>query len=103
MHDRIFTNQRMLSAKDLSAHANAIGLDVNQFNQCLDGGKNTQSVRAGLALAERVGVDGTPTFVIALADPRNPKDANVRVLSIVSGAQPYSVFKTVLDKALSTQ
>jgi predicted DsbA family dithiol-disulfide isomerase len=103
MHDKIFTNQRTLSPKDLTAHAKAIGLDLNQFSQCLDGGKNTQSVRAGLALAERVGVDGTPTFVIAVADPGNPKDTNVKVLSIISGAQPYTVFKTVLDKALSTQ
>ena len=103
MHDKIFANQRNMSPGDLTAHAKAIGLDLTQFTQCLDGGKNTASVRAGLALAENLGVDGTPTFVIALADARNPKDKNLKVLSIISGAQPFTVFKSALDKALGTQ
>jgi len=103
MHDKIFANQRNMSPSDLTAHAKAIGLDLTQFTQCLDGGKNTASVRAGLALAENLGVDGTPTFVIALADARNPKDKNLKVLSIISGAQPFTVFKSALDKALGTQ
>lgn len=102
MHDKIFTNPRSLSAADLTTHARAIGLDLNVFSQCLDQGKNTASVRAGLSLAEKVGVDGTPTFVIALADTRNPLDPNVKVLSIISGAQPFAVFKSALDKALAT-
>jgi len=56
-----------------------------------------------LALAEKLGVDGTPTFVIALADLRNPQDTDVKVLTIISGAQPFAVFKSALDKALATQ
>jgi len=103
MHDKIFSNQRTMSVNDLSAHAKAIGLDLSQFSQCLDQGKNSPAVKAGLALAEQVGVDGTPTFVIALADTRNPKDTDVKVVGIISGAQPFSVFKSALDKALATQ
>jgi len=102
MHDKIFANQRTLSASDLTTHAREIGLDMTLFGQCLDSGKNTSSVRAGLALAEDFGVDGTPTFVIALADPRNPKDRLLKVLGIIPGAQPFAVFKSVLDKALAT-
>lgn len=103
MHDKIFTNPRTLSPADLTTHAKAIGLDMTQFSQCLDSGKTTPAVRAGLVQAANVGVDGTPTFVIALTDARNPNDPNVKVLSIISGAQPYAVFKSALDKALATQ
>lgn len=103
MHDRIFSNPRNLSAADLTAHAKTIGLDVPRFSQCLETGKTTSAVKAGLAQAANVGVDGTPTFVIALADARNPNDPNVKILSVISGAQPYAVFKSALDKALATQ
>lgn len=102
MHDKIFTNPRALSAADLTTYAKAAGLDMPQFSQCLDSGKTTPAVRAGLVQAASVGVDGTPTFVIALADARNPNDPNVKILSIISGAQPYAVFKSALDKALAT-
>ena len=102
MHDKIFANQRSLSPSDLTTRAKEIGLDMTLFSQCLDSGKNTSSVRAGLTLAENFGVDGTPTFVIALVDPRNPKDTLLKVLGIIPGAQPFAVFKSVLDKALAT-
>lgn len=103
MHDKIFANPRTLSPSDLAAHAKAIGLDVPQFSTCLDSGKSSLSVKEGLALAEKLGVDGTPSFVIALTDAKNPRDPNVKVLGIISGAQPFSVFKSALDKALATQ
>jgi len=103
MHDKIFTNPRSLAQTDLAGHAKAIGLDVPQFSQCLASGKNSATVKAGLDLAEKIGVDGTPTFVVALTDPKNPRDPNIKVLGIISGAQPFSVFKSALDKALATQ
>ena len=102
MHDKIFSNPRTIAVADLTTHARAIGLDVPRFSQCLESGKSTNAVRAGLVQAATVGVDGTPTFVIALADARNPSDPNVKILSVISGAQPYAVFKSALDKALAT-
>jgi protein-disulfide isomerase len=103
MHDKIFANPRALSATDLSGYAKAVGVDLPQFSQCLESGKNAPSIKEGLALAERLGVDGTPTFVIALSDAKNPRDPNIKVLGIISGAQPFSVFKSALDKALAMQ
>jgi protein-disulfide isomerase len=103
MHDKLFSNQKSLSLTELSSHARAIGLDATQFTQCLDSGKNRSSVQAGLDLASVVGVDGTPTFVIALADAQNVKDTDLKIFGIISGAQPFSVFKSALDKALATK
>lgn len=102
MHDKIFANQKTLSLGDLNLHASAIGLELTQFSQCLSSGKNTAVVKAGLAQAAEVGVDGTPTFVIALADARNPRETNLKVVAIISGAQPFAVFKSTLDKALAS-
>jgi hypothetical protein len=101
MHDQIFTHQKTLSLADLNAHAKSIGLEPTQFSQCLTSGKNAAVVKAGLAQAAAVGVDGTPTFVIALTDARNPLETNLKVVGIISGAQPFAVFKSALDKALA--
>jgi protein-disulfide isomerase len=99
MHDRLFANQGLLAPAALNAHAKALELDLTKFSQCLDTGRSAATVRKNLAQAEEIGVDGTPTFVVGLVDAKS--DGNMKVLSIISGAQPFSVFKTVIDKALS--
>lgn len=85
-HDRLFT-QGKLTGADLKQHAAAIGLDTAQFNSCVDSRKFQKDVEADLAAGNGVGVNGTPAFFI-----------NGRV---VSGAQPFDVFKRVIDEELA--
>ena len=103
LHDRLFSNQRALSPSDLTSQAKAIELDMTKFNQCLAGEKAATAVRTGLQQAASLGIQGTPAFVIALVDARNPGDTNIKILSMIGGAQPFSVFKTAIDKALAAQ
>lgn len=87
MHDKIFENQEAIDKKNLVDYANVLGLNMNDFNQCLDDGKYSKEVKADLNDGARIGVDGTPTFFI------NGKK--------LVGAQPFSVFEEIIEKELA--
>ena len=86
-HDRLFANQQQLQPDELKKHAADLGLDATAFNACLDSSKYGERVRDGVAQGQRLGVNSTPTIYI-----------NGRVLS---GAQPYETFVSVIDEELS--
>lgn len=72
MHDTMFLNQpqvegsgpQVFSEARLNEMASKLGLDTATFGQCLGSGKYASQVEADYAETERVGVTGTPTFVI---------------------------------------
>ena len=68
-------------------HAAAVGLNTGQFDTCFDGRQQKARVDADIAAAEGVGVSGTPAFFI-----------NGRA---VDGAQPFDVFKRIIDDELA--
>lgn len=91
MHDKLFETQtawaESASAKTLySGYAQILGLNLTAFDQCLTSGKYKAAVDEDLALAQKAGANGTPTFYI-------------NGQSLV-GAQPFSAFKAVIDAAL---
>lgn len=85
-HDILFENQNSLSILDLKQHASNLGLNVEQFNRCLDSGDKKDIVKKDLLEGQNKGVQGTPSFLI------NGKK--------LVGAQPFSEFKKVIDKEL---
>ena len=87
MHDAMFANQRALDIPQLKQTARAIGLNGTAFDQCLDSGKWSAAVQAGLAQGEKMGVNSTPTLYV-----------NGRA---VIGAMPFENFKTIIDEELS--
>ncbi len=87
MHDKIYADQQNLSVDNLKKWAVEMGLKADQFNTCLDSKKFEKQVDADLAEAQSYGVNGTPAFFI-----------NGR---LISGAQPFAAFKTVIDEELA--
>ncbi|MBI3001710.1 MAG: DsbA family protein, partial [Deltaproteobacteria bacterium] len=71
MHGRLFANQKAMSPKDLSDHAQALALDMPKFQQCLDSGKHAAKIRKNLADGQKAGVQGTPSFFLALPEPND--------------------------------
>lgn len=65
---------------------NVAGLDMTSFVSCLDSNKHIELVKKETADGQSMGLNGTPTSYI------NGEQ--------VVGAQPYSVFKNVIDIAL---
>ena len=96
MHDRLLANQKTL--EQWNSHAEAIGLDVAKFEECLNSGRQSSKIRADMAQAQKAGVKGTPAFFLAYTDP---KSMNVTTVTRISGAQPYSAFKAAIDKLLA--
>ncbi|MEK7617507.1 MAG: thioredoxin domain-containing protein [Patescibacteria group bacterium] len=73
--------------KNLKSQAQKLGLDSGKFDSCLDSGEKASLVKADLDDGSKAGVNGTPAFFI-----------NGRLLS---GAQPFEQFKSVIDEELS--
>jgi protein-disulfide isomerase len=88
-HDRLFANPTKLSAADLKQAAAELGLNTSQFNACVDSHKLKAEVDADIREGEQAGVNGTPAFFI-----------NGRA---ISGAQPFDVFKKVIDEELEAK
>jgi protein-disulfide isomerase len=61
-HDKLYLNAPALDYSDLSAYAQQVGLDTNQFERCLSDGRYDARVNEDLSLAESLGLRGTPTF-----------------------------------------
>jgi protein-disulfide isomerase len=99
MHDRLFTNQNALARKDLSAYAQALGLNVGSFDKCVDDGSAAESIRKDMADSDKAGARGTPTFYVGLTEPNS---SEVKAVRVIRGAQPYAAFKEAIDSLLAS-
>ena len=97
MHQRLFDQQKAL--EPWKAHAEALGLDVAKFEECMTSGRHAAAIRKDMAEAQKAGVTGTPAFLIAVTDPADK--TKVKGLTMLKGAQPYDLFKAQLERALA--
>jgi len=95
MHDRLFASQQAL--EPWTPHAQAVGLDVPKFEACLASGKFDAEIRRQMGEAKKVGVTGTPAFLIGRTEPNGKQ---VKVLAVLKGAKAFADFKTELDRLL---
>ncbi len=79
--------QTRLSPEGYQQAANAVGLDMEQFNSCMNDARFIDTVNANRDAARNVGVSGTPTFFI------NDEQ--------LVGAQPLSVFAETINSLLN--
>ena len=96
MHDRLFANQTSL--EPWNAHAEALGLDVPRFEECLTAGKYVDEIRRNMAEGRKAGLTGTPVSFLAYTDPSS---STVKTVIRVTGGQPFSNFKVQIDKLLA--
>jgi protein-disulfide isomerase len=89
-HDLLFKNSQPdgagLDLDSLNKYAVQIGLNMSQFNQCLNNGETAEIVKADMEVGKKAGVTGTPGFNI------NKK--------LAAGAQPFTSFQKIIDEAL---
>lgn len=92
-HNWMYTNQAsesdlaFYSTNNLITYATNLGLNKTKFTNCLHTHQDASKVQKDLSDGQAAGVNGTPTVFI------NGK--------MIIGAQPYNVFKTVIDAALA--
>ncbi len=97
MHHCLMTEQKALD--DLTSHAESIHLDIDKFEACLNTSKYADEVRADIALARKLQISGTPSFVIARTNPED--SSRVKGIGFIRGAMPFESFKQAIDKALA--
>jgi protein-disulfide isomerase len=91
-HDEIYKNWAgertgWVTRQSLDQVANAVGLDLIQFNKCLDDKKYQQRVLENEKFGVKIGIKATPSFLIF----------NNEKITKVEGNQPFSVFRQVID------
>jgi protein-disulfide isomerase len=89
MHDVMFLDQRNLTVPGLKQKAALISLDTEAFNACLDSHKYAERVSEDVAEGSRIGVTGTPAFLV-----------NGRFFS---GNLPYPDIEKVIEDELQRQ
>jgi protein-disulfide isomerase len=94
MRDKLFENSANLENEDLSKYAGQVGLDVAAFDSCLASDRHLREIDKDSAEAKRVGITGTPTFVIG--KPKGDKLSG----KLVIGAQPLKTFAGTIDGEL---
>lgn len=87
-HDKLFTSQgwSALSDSKLKQYARELKLDPQDFDRCVDSNKYKKKVEGETAMAASLGARGTPAFFV-----------NRRFLA---GAQPFEVFRRVIESEL---
>lgn len=96
MHAQLFAKPTR-DAAELDAQASSVGVDATRFRACVNSGKYKTAIQQSVDRMRQLGVDSTPTFLIGTTPSG---DAPMKVIKVLHGAQPYSVFKTALDSAL---
>jgi len=95
-HNSLYTSQESqidngwANTERLKAFAFGMGLDMELFESCLDSGKHSKRVQFNSSQAKEHGIRGTPGFFIINSDEQKQ----------LSGAQPFSVFKEILDSMI---
>ena len=95
-HDELYNNwagenNGWASSENLIKFAQNVGLDHEQFNQCMSSGKYQQKVTASSNDARNLGITGTPAFFIIGPDNQ---------ITRIPGAQPYEVFSELFEEEL---
>jgi len=98
MHDSLFAKQNALSAPALLDRAQTLGLDKEKFTECQSSDKYTADIQKSVSEAQRMGIDGTPTFFLGIVEP----SGDVTIEKRLQGAAPFDVFKTEIDALLAS-
>jgi predicted DsbA family dithiol-disulfide isomerase len=96
MRDRLFSNPQSIA--DAPSHAAALGLDARRLEACLASGKYAAGIRADMSQAQSLGIEGTPSFLLAIPDAASGK---LKPIRLISGARPFSSFQSAIDAALA--
>lgn len=86
-HDLLFKAESGLGVEAYKQYATDLGLDLEEFDACLENRKYQEKIQANMRYAADLGVRSTPTFFI-------------NGIAVV-GAQPFEVFQDIIIKELA--
>lgn len=92
---RVLDDQAPPTTDVLLKHATELGLNLKDFQACINSGKYARVILADRSSAFAAGIHGTPAFVIGRVDGGWINGVAVQ------GARPFPFFQRVIDEALN--
>ena len=86
MHDRLLSGENTVSRAALDGYARAMGLDMAKWGAALDARAHAAIIEKDTRAAGEAGITGTPAFLIGDY--------------FISGAQPFSKFRKLIERVL---
>ncbi len=86
-NEKLFIGELPMGRNAYETYAEELGLELEGFKECMESGRYVDEVEADYQYAATLGIRSTPTFF-------------VNGIPVV-GAQPFEVFKTLIDKELA--
>jgi protein-disulfide isomerase len=99
VHDLLFTFPKGMaatSASTLESQLAPAGMDMKVFRTCQQSPLIAGRVSSEVDDARRLGFSSTPSFILGSIE----SDGLVRIVEVISGAQPFALFKSKIDHAL---
>ena len=98
VHDEIFARQDAWTGlpdptEAITGLAQSLGVDTTALQECLDSGRATEVIDAGVATAQSFGFNGTPSFQVSGEGVEGTYD--------IIGAQPVETFQAYIDALLA--
>jgi len=96
-HDQLFAHQPTWSLSagppmsEFAGYAATLGLDVDEFSDCLNSDRHADVISANIRLGTELGVDGTPTIFVSKGDGRSVR---------VSRWSEFEAIKSVVDRMM---
>lgn len=97
VHDRLFADQRGLDAAGMAQLSHDLDLNAGALQACVASGRYADGIRLSARSAERLGIMGTPAFVVGTLSPDGQVLTAAKVLV---GAPTYEGFRELLDGLL---
>ncbi|WP_342349582.1 thioredoxin domain-containing protein [uncultured Nitrospira sp.] len=97
MSHQLFSNQSELGDGFYQKSAQSLGLNMDQFESCVNSPEQIQKVDADVVYGQEIGVNGTPTFFIGRVENGQLTDAKE-----VSGTKPLSAFSRIIQPLLES-
>ena len=95
VHDFMFENPDKLDAASVISSAAGIGLDKAKFEACINDKSKEKEIEKDVEDGQKYGVRGTPSYFIG-----KTTDGDEITGTFIRGAQPYIVFKELIEKHL---
>jgi protein-disulfide isomerase len=86
MRDRMNANPDKLDMGSLVSWAQDLKMNVNGFRACVEGQKYKNAIQSDIQMAQKIGANGTPSFVVGKSTPDGVDG------ELVVGAMPYQLF-----------
>lgn len=98
MHGRMFSAPGTHTPPEIELRAGEAGVSIDPFRECVASGRFRAEIQKSVQSAVELGANGTPAFFVGVRDPSTEE---VRIVTAVSGAQPFEAFEKAFETVLA--